>query len=131
MRNINRFIATLAITVALIPFTPVIAQDIIVTAYPTFRDLEFDYNGQDRVGIAKASLRNRIPVGTPTETARARMRTAGAHCGAASNDGQTKCSFSSFESVEDHLHDVVWTIGLSSQHSQVMRIDVTRESLGS
>ena len=131
MFKTSQIIASLLGPAALFASVPVVARDIVVTAHPTFRDLEFDYSGQDRIDIAKASFRARIPAGTPTATAQETMRTAGAHCGVAADNGQTKCSFGSFEGVEDHLHDVVWTIGLDSQNGQVAHVDVTRESLGS
>ncbi len=131
MLKASQIIVSLLVPAALSASVPVIARDIVVSAHPTFRDFEFDYSGQNRINIAKASFGARIPVGTPTATARETMRMAGAHCDAAADNGQTKCSFGSFEAIEDHLHDVVWTIGLDSQNGQVARIDVTRESLGS
>jgi hypothetical protein len=131
MFKARKIIFSLVIPAALFASVPVLARDIVVKAYPTFRDLEFELSGQNRVDVARASIRSRIPVGTPTTTARTVIRSAGAHCGALYEDGRTKCRFSSFEAVEDHLHDVVWTVGLDSQNGLVSHVDVARESIGS
>lgn len=124
-------LASLILASALFTHTPAFAQDIVVKAHATFRDLEYDYDDSDRVERAKAWLKASIPEGLEVFAARAIVRDQGAHCGAAVQDGQTRCVFSSLESVEDHLHDVVWTVQLNSRHGRIASVDVSRSSIGS
>ncbi|WP_022692220.1 hypothetical protein [Sphingomonas oryzagri] len=105
--------------------------DIVVVGHPTFRDLEFDYSGADRVAAARSSLDALIPAGTDTAMARAIVRKEGAHCRDAVNDGETRCTFGSFDGVDDHLQDIVWTVKLNSQAGKISDLSVARETFGS
>ena len=81
MFKFPRIMTTIFVGTAIVGSVPVVAQDIIVTAHPTFRDLEFEYSGQDRIEVAKAAFKATIPVGTPTDIARHTIKAAGANCG--------------------------------------------------
>jgi hypothetical protein len=126
-------IATIIFAASALAVAPAHATnpEIVVVGHPTFRDLEFNYDSADRVSAARSSLAALIPVGTDTGTARAIVRKEGAHCRDQVNDGETRCTFGSFDSIEDHLQEIVWTVKLNSQAGKVADLAVTRESFGS
>ncbi|WP_156428168.1 hypothetical protein [Novosphingobium sp. FSW06-99] len=131
MNNFKAILPALAIAASAIGFSPAVAADIVVNGHTTFSDIEYTNDAGDRVPAMRASLNAQIPVGTPISAARTIVRRMGAHCGEAASDGQTKCTYNSFESIEDHLHDVAWTVRLNSQQGKVFGLDVARESIGS
>jgi hypothetical protein len=128
--NTTKFMLPFMI-MASVAVAPSSAQDIVVTGHPSFRDIEFKYDVDQREKIAKSILDASISMGTETTTARQLVREEGGLCAKAATDGRTRCTFSMFEAVEDHLHDVVWTIQLNSQEGRIVDLAVARESLGS
>lgn len=124
-------LASLILAGTMLALAPVTAQSLAVKAHPTFRDLEYGDSVSGRLESARTLLNARIPVGTDISVARAIVSNEGARCGAAVENGQTRCTFSGFDGIEDHLHDIVWTIDLNSQNGRVADLDVTRASVGS
>ena len=124
-------IAALILATTGVAAVPATAQDIVVKAHRTFRDFEYAYNGNEAVDGANAALNARIPAGMATSAARAIVRKAGANCDDAVDNGQTRCTFTGFEAVDDQLHDVIWTVRLNSQDGRIAGLNVARESIGS
>lgn len=131
MPNYPKILASLALTGALMASAPAAARDARAMVHRTFRDLEYGYSGSERLDVARTLLSQEIPAGTDISTAREAVRRAGAHCGAAIAGGQTRCTFATFDGVDDHLHDVVWTVRLDSRNGRIVGLDVARDSIGS
>ncbi len=110
---------------------PAAAQDIVVNATPSFRDLEFNYSGADRIQAARDVFQSQIPAGTPITDARATLRKAGAHCPAVAGTGDLRCTYSGFAAREDHLQEVNWMVAVRSQDGLTTSLKVDRTMLGS
>lgn len=110
---------------------PAAAQDIVVNATPSFRDLEYNYNGAGRIQTARDVFESQIPAGTPITDARATLRKAGAHCPPVAGSGDLRCTYSGFATREDHLQEVNWRVDVRSQHGLTTNLKVDRTTLGS
>lgn len=124
------YLASMVLAGSMLALAPAAAQDVVVRAHSTFRDLEYGYQGQERLDRASAALSARIPAGTPISAARATVTDEGAHCGAATDDGQTRCIFTGFAADNEHLHDIVWTVRLNSRGGRIVDFNVARKSVG-
>jgi hypothetical protein len=110
---------------------PVHANPIVVTGHPiTFRGLEFDYSGEQRIDVAEAALHSAIPVGSKVIDARSALTHAGAICHDRRPEEMT-CVSNGFDVVENILHDVSWTIEVDHQGGSVTNLAIDRESIGS
>ncbi|WP_068081055.1 hypothetical protein [Novosphingobium rosa] len=110
---------------------PAMASPIVVSAQPlSFRGLEFNHAGQERVDYARAALHAAIPQGSALSNARALLTHAGARCTQHQADRMT-CVANSFEAVDEMLHDVSWTIHVSHDGDAVTALSVERQSIGS
>jgi hypothetical protein len=97
----------------------------------TFRDLEFTWSGDERVDVARRTFAAELPTGTPIAQAEAVLRRADARCHTPRRPDQVTCTFSSQEAVEDHLHDVMWTVVLHNRDGKVAGLSIDRTSVGS
>lgn len=100
-------------------------------ARPTFRDIEFETPPDQREKEGRTMLEQAIPLGSPLSTARDVLRDRGAHCRTLSSDGVLRCTFGAFDTIENHLQDVTWTIRVASSAGVVTGLDVHRDSRGS
>jgi hypothetical protein len=109
---------------------PVQAQPITVTGRPlTFRGLEFDYSGADRMNAAKTAIHRAIPSGSNVGDARKFLTGAGAIC--RNHSAKMTCVSNGFDVVENTLHDVAWTIDVDHKGGAVTDVSIDRESIGS
>jgi hypothetical protein len=100
-------------------------------AQPTLRDIEFDTPRDRRELEGRTMLERAIPIGSPVTTARDVLRDRGAHCRGLHGDGVLRCTFGAFDTIENHLQDVTWTIRVASTDGAVTSLDVHRDSRGS
>lgn len=110
---------------------PALADGIVVSARaPSFRNLEYDYDGADRVLAARTALGQAIPMGSSIVGARAVLKQAGARC-RDRQPGRMTCASNQFEAVENVLHDVAWTIAVDHDGDTVTGLTIDRTSIGS
>jgi hypothetical protein len=127
------FTLMLAGTVSLtlpMPLLAVQPANIVVSARANIRDIEYSYAGQERMQKARSMLTSMFPAGSSVATATKELSQSGAHC-RPDHQGLMSCTFSGFEGVDDHLHDVVWTVRLNAQGGKISDLNVTRDSIGS
>ena len=113
----------LAVMAALLPVAAM-AHDL------TFRDLEYTYAGDERVDVARRTFAAELPAGTPIDQATAVLRRADARCHVAREGDAVKCTFASQESVDDFVHDVMWTVVLRNQDGKLAGMSIDRSSVG-
>lgn len=95
----------------------------------SFRDLEFGHGAADAERLGQGEIHRLIRPGMPAADALNLIHEAGADCRA--HQSEVVCHYNGFESVEESLHDLVWTIKLSISNDRVTSILSTRESIGS
>jgi hypothetical protein len=122
-RIIPALAAPLALGAALLAAAPGSAADRL-----TFRGIEHLHPLKSRLPVAHAHFNGAIPAATPLAEARATLEKAGARCQA----GPTlTCTHSSFDGVENMLHQIVWTVEARHADGAVTGLDIRRQSIGS
>lgn len=97
----------------------------------TLRDVEFEYPRDERLGVGQTLIEHVIPAGMPIAAARLALRTMGLRCRNGKSDALVKCTYSTFDEIEEHLQDVAWDVRLRSDHGVVREIQVERSDYGS
>lgn len=110
---------------------PVIAQAAPDGAVPhTLRVVEFGYDGHERMVMATAMLQSAVPVGSSLNEAKLALAEAGSAM--RTRDAVTpELRSHSFESVDDVLHDVVWTVDVLRDGDRSAGLEIDRASIGS
>lgn len=121
-------IGLLTIGLATVPETVLAAPDGSVPH--TFRAIEFGYEGQDRMIMVTAMLRSTFAIESSLSESKVALAKAGARC-RRETPSRLRCEANSFESDDDVLHDVVWTVDVLRDRDRSIGLKIHRASIGS
>jgi hypothetical protein len=103
------------------------AQAAAPPAHFDFRGLEFRYGDDEALAAGRAELAKQYPVGASASEATRALTAAGAVCRPAA--GRTRCVYTSFQTHEDHMVEVNWTVDIAADAAGALRTLAVDRSL--